>query len=296
MKFSIIVPAYNSAQFINIPLDSLEKQTFQDFEVIVVNDGSTDNTSEIVESYIVRNPHWRLIEKKNGNWGSVINYVKKEVGLNGSFITVLDSDDYYLPTCLTQVNNVKGADLIVTDIMIKDEKKTKTANVFFSKEGILKRSKLRTPLSMPHGKFYSKELFLSMIDLEEGISYQDTVLYNDLATKSKSVFYLKKTLAVWWRTRPGNSTNVAWDQKRIDILFRTFTNNTTIDNVDNEIFSWILMYLWDVKRNIKGKSDIAFPELFVPYKSLQFSWLPYGSRKLAKAFFKSKTKNMWKKI
>ena len=55
MKFTIIIPAYNSAKFINIPLDSLEKQTDKDFKVIIVNDGSTDDINKVVSAYLKRN-------------------------------------------------------------------------------------------------------------------------------------------------------------------------------------------------------------------------------------------------
>lgn len=284
MKFTIIIPAYNSSKFIQIPLDSLEKQNFEDFEVLIINDGSTDNTIDVVKPYIERNVNWKIITKKNGNWGSVINFVKNNNLINGEYVTILDSDDYMKNDALKVFSENLDSDIVLSKIYFKNNKKTKAMSAFIASRKNINLKRKRTPVSMPHGKFYKKELFLSLEDLEEGISYQDTVLYNSLASKAKSIFYIKKPLVVWWQTREGNSTTVAWNQKRIDVLWKTFQNNINIKDMDNEIYAWILMYIWDVKRNIVG-NDIVFPKLEINLKKVKFLWLPFGTRKLAKMYF-----------
>lgn len=93
--FSIIIPAYNSEKTIRKCLDSVVSQTVRDFEVIVVNDGSTDGTQEICEWYEATYSCIKLLNKSNGGVSSARN-----AGLDlasGSWITFVDSDDWVYP-------------------------------------------------------------------------------------------------------------------------------------------------------------------------------------------------------
>lgn len=92
-KVSIIIPAYNAADSIHVPLDSLLGQTMQNIEIIVVDDCSPDNTVEVVETYVKKDSRIKLI-KKQKNEGA---YAARNTGLQyitGDFITVHDSDDW----------------------------------------------------------------------------------------------------------------------------------------------------------------------------------------------------------
>ena len=291
MRFTIIIPAYNSAKYINIPLDSLEKQSFdQDFQVLIINDGSTDKTKEVVSPYLKRNKTWKIINKTNGNWGSVINHVKNKKLIKGDYVTILDSDDSFNTEMLKTVQN-DTSDIIMTNISILKNNKTKKVKVLFGSSRITFPNKCFTPLSMPHGKFYKKELFQSMVNLREGVPYQDTVLFNDLMSKANSVSFIKKPLAIWWNDREGNSTNEAWDSKRATLWLDTCKTIINLKGANNETNSWAFMYLWELNRNFKGQS---------PYKikmntnKAKFKWLPFGTRTIAKIYFLSKTKRFIK--
>lgn len=286
MKFTIIIPSYNSSSFINIPLDSLEKQTNQDFEVLIVNDGSKDDLKGTIKPYLDRNKSWKLIDKENGNWGSVINYVKNKNLAKGEYVTVLDSDDYFEPTMLEEVSK-RNEEIIVTNIFIRKTDKLGKINVYWGKERVLDKKRAFTPLSMPHGKFYKKELFQKMIDLREKVSYQDTVLFNDLMSKAKDVYFIKKPLAVWWYDRPGNSTTVNWDINRATLWLETCTRVITLPNGHDETNTWALMYLWELSRQYKG--EIPF-QVTIDTSKAKFTWLPLGTRHLAKMYFLISTK------
>ena len=94
-KVSVVVPAYNISTYIADALKSLEKQTFRDFEVLIVDDGSTDNTAEIVQSFCQRDSRFRLLKKQNGGLASARNYGIARA--KGEYIALLDGDDIYLP-------------------------------------------------------------------------------------------------------------------------------------------------------------------------------------------------------
>jgi glycosyltransferase involved in cell wall biosynthesis len=98
LPFSIIVPAYNRANFLPATINSVLEQTFYDFEVIIVNDGSTDDTDEVIAPYL-KEPRIQYFRIENSERGAARNY-----GVNkskGSYVTFLDSDDIILPMHLS---------------------------------------------------------------------------------------------------------------------------------------------------------------------------------------------------
>lgn len=95
-RVSIIMPAYNASAFVRAAVDSILAQTFRDFELIILNDGSTDDTQAIVEGYA--DARIRLINKSNSGVASTLNLGLKEA--KGEFIWRHDADDISLPTKL----------------------------------------------------------------------------------------------------------------------------------------------------------------------------------------------------
>ncbi len=105
-KFTLFSPCYCSAKFIDRIKESLEKQTFRDFEWIVVNDASTDNTSELLQEYIktVDFPVKFFDLKKNqmlaANWNLAVEHSE------GEFFVIMGHDDIYLPNMLETYNRL----------------------------------------------------------------------------------------------------------------------------------------------------------------------------------------------
>ena len=90
---SIIVPAYNAEKSIGKLIDSIIKQEFEDYELIIVNDGSTDKTKEIIKQYMKKTNKIIFIDKENTGVGDTRNTGLKMA--TGKYITFADSDDYY---------------------------------------------------------------------------------------------------------------------------------------------------------------------------------------------------------
>ena len=98
MKFSVIVPVYNAEEYLLRCINSLMKQTYQDFEVIMVDDGSSDNSSSLCSSLCSGDSRFIIISKKNGGVSSARNIGLKRA--TGEWICFVDADDEVLPNYL----------------------------------------------------------------------------------------------------------------------------------------------------------------------------------------------------
>ena len=96
--FSIIIPAYNLQKYILDTLTSIEAQTFSDFDVIIVDDGSTDGTAEVCRGWCESHPRFSLFRKENGGVSSARNMGLEKA--EGEYIWFIDGDDYIHPDVL----------------------------------------------------------------------------------------------------------------------------------------------------------------------------------------------------
>ena len=100
---TIIIPLYNKERFINRAIDSVFAQTYQDFEIVVVDDGSTDSSPEIVKSY--KDSRLRLFQQSNAGPGASRNRGVQES--SSTYVAFLDADDEYSPDFLkSSINNL----------------------------------------------------------------------------------------------------------------------------------------------------------------------------------------------
>lgn len=95
---SIITPCYNGAKYISQTIDAVIKQTYTDWEMIVIDDGSKDNSAEIVEEYMKKEPRIRLVKQQNAGSAAARNNGIRQA--NGRYIALLDADDIWYPEFL----------------------------------------------------------------------------------------------------------------------------------------------------------------------------------------------------
>ena len=101
---SVVIPCYNQDKYVAECLDSVLAQTFEDFEVVAVNDGSTDNSQKIIESYAAKDSRIRLINQPNCGVVAARNAAVSAAG--GIYIYPLDADDKIAPDCLEKLYRV----------------------------------------------------------------------------------------------------------------------------------------------------------------------------------------------
>lgn len=147
---SIIIPIYNSEKFLQDAIKSTLNQTYKDYEVILVDDGSTDGSSLICAFYCENYPNFKYIYSENSG---VTNARKLGLELSqGEYILFLDSDDMLLPSCLeSMIVHMKiGIDAVVSE--------TKYSALFTAEEYIYKILNGFVPAGI-NGKLYRRALF-----------------------------------------------------------------------------------------------------------------------------------------
>jgi glycosyltransferase involved in cell wall biosynthesis len=139
VKVSVIVPVYNGSRFISDTLESVRRQTVADWECIVIDDGSTDDTAAVVKGQIAGDDRFRYVHQPNGGLSAARN-----AGLDrarGEYLQFLDADDVLLPGKLAEQLEVmarEGAPVSYTDY------RTGSASDIYLEESFYKPAKLRS--------------------------------------------------------------------------------------------------------------------------------------------------------
>lgn len=127
IKVSVIVPIYNAEKFIHKCINSLINQTYKDLEILLIDDGSTDNSYILCKEYSQKDKRVRLIHKENGGVSIARNYgIEKACG---DFIMFVDSDDWLeADACEKLVNNAvsRNADIVFCNYCVKQIEGDKT--------------------------------------------------------------------------------------------------------------------------------------------------------------------------
>jgi glycosyltransferase EpsH len=122
MKISIIIPVYNAKLYLNKCLDSVINQTYNKLEIIIVNDGSTDGSKEIIDTYSDEDERIIVIHKENGGIGSAYKAAFKII--TGEYVLFVDSDDWLELNALellVNLSNNSNADMVIFGLKEYDE-------------------------------------------------------------------------------------------------------------------------------------------------------------------------------
>lgn len=113
---SIIIPCYNQEKYLHYTLESVYRQSFQDWECIMVNDGSIDNTEKIIHQWLNKDKRFKYLKKSNGGLSSARNI--GIINATGEWIQFLDADDLIAENKLSTVLENQSYDLIVTNFRL----------------------------------------------------------------------------------------------------------------------------------------------------------------------------------
>lgn len=123
MTVSILIPAYNAAAFLPKCLDSVLNQTYKDLQVVIVDDGSNDNTLELCQSYAKKDSRVEVFHQENQGVAATRNHLLEKV--KGDYVLFVDADDWIeldMLEYLVSLANEKGAEMVMCDRVINDAK------------------------------------------------------------------------------------------------------------------------------------------------------------------------------
>lgn len=107
IHIAIVIPVYNASKYISDCLDSIVAQTYQNWEAICVDDGSTDDSLHILKDYAKKDQRIKVYTKENGGASSARNFALSQVGASSdTWISFVDSDDYIRPTMYSNIGTV----------------------------------------------------------------------------------------------------------------------------------------------------------------------------------------------
>ena len=195
-KVSVIVPVYNSENYLRQCLDSLVYQTLNDIEIIAVNDGSTDNSAIILEEYALKFPDKiRQFNQENKGQACARNFGLQQA--KGEYIGFVDSDDSVALDMfekMYQLARSEKADLVECDFLycrVEDKKEVVLKKYASIKEHKKNADLFIDPLVSPWNKIYRKQILEeSEIRFPEGLIYEDTAFYIQLIPWIKKTAYI----------------------------------------------------------------------------------------------------------
>ena len=252
IRFSIIVPIYNSETYLYECIESILSQTYNNYEVILVNDGSTDNSRHICEEFCDIDNRIRLYSKENGGQFSArIHGIKHS---NGQYIIPLDSDDMIRNDTLEVLNNY--LDKTPSDILIFNGSRDITYNKQITTLNISNKDFIvldETEKSQIYDEIISKNTLnsfcmkcyssniLKNIQWNEGElkrirNGEDVMQLLPIITAAKSIIYTNKTLYYY---RPNtNSISNKYNTKYYEsrkFIYETIYSYSKIWGIDSKI-------------------------------------------------------------
>lgn len=250
-KISVILPVYNSEKYISKCLDSLISQTYKSIEVIVINDGSIDNSLKIINDYVKKNTNIKVINKKNEGVS-----IARRVGLNvvtGDYITFIDSDDFIDEKMYEQMIKValqNNADIVECGYIFHDENNTVINIKGLKKTKMIGQEEcLRNFLTGNNSenflwnKIYKRELFKN---LDTGnYSFSEDFLWNViLHDRCKKKITLEETYYHYLKNMSGacNSGNI---KKKLEGIGAAKEALQYMENNNSSFVPYIIKYLLD---------------------------------------------------
>lgn len=236
MLISVIIPVYNVEDYLHYAIESLEKQTYKNFEIILVNDGSTDNSGKLCDEYSEKYSNVRVFHKENGGLSDARNFGVQKA--KGEFITFLDPDDYlevYSLELLAGIQEKYNCDIVSTRV-----KATELYNVYSNHslteedfENVLLMDgdvfleeayydKVATVSAC--GKLYRRSIL--KIPFPKGRIYEDLYIISEHVEKANKIVHTPIQIYNYYK-RQGSIVNSRFTSKQYD-FFDAMNHNRTV--------------------------------------------------------------------
>lgn len=272
MKVSVIVPVYNTEKYLKNCIDSLLKQNFEDYEIIVINDLSPGNAEEIIKSY---NDKKIVYIKNKTNKGIGYN---RNLGIKkakGEYVCFIDSDDYVKEDFISKMYNYSkenNLDLCVCDYVNVDEdgNKLKEFNLSdFCITNYEENNKILCEINLaPWNKLYKKDMLVkNKIEFSETLKYEDLSFVALSIKNSKKIGKINEQLNYY--TIHNNSETTTRDKrvfdifKQLDIVRNEYKSGKYLDELTvSVLLNYTIQQRYQIDKDTQSKFiDDAFKYL-----------------------------------
>ena len=255
---SVIVPVYNVEEYLEECLESIQKQTYSDIEVILVNDGSTDRSKEICERYCEKDSRFKLVNQENKGLSGARNRGMLES--KGEFISFVDSDDVLKEDMLEQLmKQMTSEDIDIVECWYTNEKQElelstpKNVKIIFqgnSKEALVSLCRDNIVRLNAVAKLFRRQVIINFPFLE-GLFYED--VYGGIGILKHIRKMVKiNYIGYYYRVRQGSIMNREFNIKNLDLfticdkLEQLYQGDTfALAYIHRRLFHLVLMHIVD---------------------------------------------------
>lgn len=274
---SIVVPIYNVENYLRMCLDSIQNQTYQNFEVLLINDGSPDNSADICREYVAKDARFRYFEKENGGLSSARNFGIEHS--TGAYITFVDSDDWLEYDALDRLYGAlkkENADISIGRYNSYDETRyvymtyvtapddsleVIEGKAIMDREGVEEVRNGNWTVAVL--KLFKREL-LQDLPFPIGKIAEDTYWTWKVLLRASKVVYLNRCV-YWYRIGLTGTLSNTWSEKRIyDEIEAREEKIAILASLDYELTNHVLVYKNRLQRVIAKleEQNMQFTEIY----------------------------------
>ncbi|VLA03812.1 putative glycosyltransferase [Streptococcus pneumoniae] len=275
---SIVVPIYNVENYLRMCLDSIQNQTYQNFECLLINDGSPDNSAEICREYVAKDSRFRYFEKENGGLSSARNLGIERSG-GGAYITFVDSDDWLENDALDQLYGAlkkENADISIGRYNSYDETRyvymiyvtdpddsleVIEGKAIMDREGVEEVRNGNWTVAVL--KLFKREL-LQDLPFPIGKIAEDTYWTWKVLLRASRIVYLNRCV-YWYRVGLSDTLSNTWSEKRMyDEIGAREEKIAILASLDYDLTNHILIYKNRLQRVVAKleEQNMQFTEIY----------------------------------
>lgn len=301
---SIIVPVYNAEKYIRKCLDSILAQTHTNWEAILVDDGSPDNSGAICDEYAAKDNRFRVIHQENGG---VVNARNKAIATaNGEHLAFVDSDDYIEPDMLKEMVSLakrESLDIVWCDAKAIFKEGEKICNIKIRQNPVETIKGLINddipgwlPIKIINRKFWDT---CGIITDESAVIYEDTFISIQLMACNPRMGIIDKTLYNYVRTNENcatNNVNMLKAEKNLSHIYNYLKQKGLYKTCKKEFTKMALIWKIQIlKHDIKKACRLYpfahkhlknFSFLNFPFITTLFYWFAFNTGALGRYLFK----------
>ena len=268
---TIIIPVYNVERYLKRCVDSVIHQTYNNLEIILIDDGSSDNCPAMCDEWAQKDSRIKVIHKKNGGLSDARNYGLDN--MSGDFVYFLDSDDYISADaieCLVASQEMNNSDIVIGNSVIIDENNNQTEwsctfndEVFLAKE-LLERKIIPAKYVIACNKLYRITVF-NNVRFPKSLIHEDEYILSDVVRNSKNVSTVSKITYFYFQRSNGIMKSKSINRgdflcalsHRLDYYLENNSDESIIDSIVIKAYYCFNEVISIMKESNKRISDVS---------------------------------------